>query len=223
MNFLLVIFIGLLIGARLGYVLFYNLSFYLQNPLAIVSPFDPATHAFSGISGMSYHGGLMGVILAAVYFCRKYEINFWFLADFVIPAIPAGYFFGRMGNFLNGELYGRITDSWWGMYFPNSVGIGQDLFLSLRYPSQLLEAGMEGVILFCVLWPMRNQKKFSGFFLALYLALYGVFRFIIEFWREPDEQIGLFWGLLSLGQLLCFIMILVAAVIFGIKRKKCYN
>ncbi|PIP26247.1 MAG: prolipoprotein diacylglyceryl transferase, partial [Candidatus Moranbacteria bacterium CG23_combo_of_CG06-09_8_20_14_all_40_16] len=120
-------FLGAIIGGRLGYVLFYNLPFYWENPLAIISPFDQQGQ-WTGIYGMSYHGGLMGALLAALFFSRKNKLNFFSWADFIVPAVPAGYFFGRLGNFLNGELFGRITQKSWGMYFP-----GETL---LRHPSQ---------------------------------------------------------------------------------------
>src|SRR3989339_2251253 len=120
-DLLLYSFFGLIFGARLGYVLFYNFSYYLSNPLAIISPYDPGTHQFVGIYGMSYHGGLIGVILFSYIFSHKNKFNFFSLANFVIPAIPAGYFFGRVGNFLSGELYGRATQKFWGMYFPSDA------------------------------------------------------------------------------------------------------
>ncbi|MDR3559386.1 MAG: prolipoprotein diacylglyceryl transferase, partial [Candidatus Pacebacteria bacterium] len=112
-DLLLWIFAGLVVGARLGYVLFYNLPYYWQYPLSIISPFDPVTHQYIGIYGMSYHGGLIGVFIAGWLFARKYKINFWHLGNFIAPAVPAGYFFGRIGNFMNGELWGRATTAWW--------------------------------------------------------------------------------------------------------------
>jgi phosphatidylglycerol:prolipoprotein diacylglycerol transferase len=122
-DFLLVSFVGALIGGRLGYVIFYNPSYYLNHLIEIFSPYDFAIGEFTGIYGMSYHGGFIGVAVAAYFFCRKRKLSFWRWADFVIPAIPAGYFFGRIGNFLNLELYGRATDSWVGMYFPIASGL----------------------------------------------------------------------------------------------------
>ncbi len=207
--------IGLLISARLFYILFYNLSYYLHSPLEIILPFKVNCYMlhvtcfeFSGIFGMSYFGGLIGIIIAGLIFSRKYKINFWQLTDFVIPAIPAGYFFGRVGNFLNGELYGRVTDKWWGMYF--SV----DPFV-LRHPSQLYEAFFEGVVIFLILWLLRNKKiKITGQWLIVYVFLYGLFRFVIEFFREPDPQIGLVFNFLTLGQVLSLIMLVFAGYLF---------
>jgi phosphatidylglycerol---prolipoprotein diacylglyceryl transferase len=230
-NFLFHIFIALLLGARLGYVLFYNLPFYLENPLAIVSPFDSSSGEFVGIYGMSYHGGLVGALLGAYLFTRKKKIDFWRWADFVVPAVPAGYFFGRVGNFLNGELYGRITNSFLGMYFPSSVIETQNLAsdetqsiasLPLRHPSQLYEAFFEGVVLFWILWKLRNKDLGKGGLLGVYLFGYAVFRIGIEFFREPDTGVGLLFGIFSRGQVLSFVMLVLGATLFllGQKRKK---
>lgn len=212
-DFIFYSIIGLLIGARLGYVFFYNFSFYWNNPLAIISPFDSAGN-FIGLYGMSYHGGLIGVILATWFFTKKNKINFWHLTDFVIPAIPAGYFFGRLGNFLGGELYGRATDKFWGMYFPaDPAGL-------LRHPSQLYEALGEGIILFIILWSLRNRQKLQGKMLGMYLAEYAIFRIVIEFWRMPDEQTGYLFNVLTLGQILSFIMLIFGVFLIFHKRKR---
>lgn len=209
LDFLLYAFFGLVIGARLGEVFFYNFPYYWAHPIRIISPFDPATHKFIGIYGMSYYGGLIGVVLATIFFTRKYKISFWQWADFVIPAIPLGYFFGRLGNFINGELYGRATSRWWGMYFP-----GDQLQL-LRHPSQIYEAILEGLVLFFILWKTRNKKTFSGYFFIVYLGGYAIFRFIAEFWREPDVQIGF----LTLGQILSLVALLSAVTIFWNRKE----
>ncbi len=216
-------FLGLILGARLGYVLFYDFSYYLNNPGAIISPFDSISGNFIGIYGMSYHGGLLGVILSAWIFFKKnkkyFKANFLELADFVVPAIPAGYFFGRMGNFLNGELYGRVTQNFWGMYFP------ADYSLALRHPSQLYEAFLEGIILFVILWSIRNKKEFQGKLLGLYISGYAFFRLIAEFFREPDEQIGYLFNFLTLGQMLSLMMLMAGIILIflGQKTKECYN
>jgi phosphatidylglycerol---prolipoprotein diacylglyceryl transferase len=195
--------IGLLIGGRLGYVLIYNFSYYAQHPLEIILPFDFSNGIrFIGISGMSYHGGLIGVTIMTILFCRKFNINFWNFADLLCPAIPLGYTFGRIGNFINGELFGRVTTMPWGMYFP------LDPTHSLRHPSQLYEAMFEGIFLFIVLWLIRKKKRFDGFLLGLYICGYGLVRFIIEFFREPDYQVGFILGTISIGQLLCLLMML---------------
>ncbi|MBI4849441.1 MAG: prolipoprotein diacylglyceryl transferase [Nitrospirae bacterium] len=214
-NYLVGAVAGLLVGARLGYVLFYNFSYYMSNPLEIILPFSfTGGFHFTGLAGMSYHGGLIGVITATTIFCRKYKINFWQFADFLIPSIPLGYTFGRLGNFINGELYGRATTVPWGMYFP------LDETQQLRHPSQLYEALFEGILLFLVLWNLRDRKKFSGFFLSVYFIGYGLVRLLIEFVRDPDPQLGLFFGFISMGQILCLCMILIGAGIFFLRKNK---
>lgn len=201
--------LGLLLGARLGYVLFYHFSYYLVHPLEILLPFEFSNGIrFVGISGMSYHGGAIGVWLASLIFCRRRRIDFWRFADFLCPAIPLGYTFGRIGNFINGELYGRATDSPLGMLFPLDP-TGQ-----LRHPSQLYEALFEGIVLFAFLWLIRRRRPFEGSLLALYIAGYGLVRFFIEFFREPDAHLGFVLGALSMGQALCLIMILTGAALY---------
>lgn len=205
---------GLIFGARLGYVFFYNFEYYLQHPLEILLPFDFSQGIrFVGISGMSYHGGALGVLIAAILFCRSRRIDFWRLADLFCPAVPLGYTSGRIGNFLNGELFGRVTSVPWGMYFP------LDATHQLRHPSQLYEAFFEGIVLFILLWSIRRKSPFEGFILSLYLIGYGVVRFFIEFLREPDAQLGLFWVVLSMGQVLCILMILAGMVLYLYRRK----
>ncbi|MFH1080201.1 MAG: prolipoprotein diacylglyceryl transferase [Pseudomonadota bacterium] len=200
--------LGLILGARLGYVLFYNFSYYLGHPLEIFLPFDFTSGIrFTGISGMSYHGGAIGVVFATLIFCRRHRISFWRLADLFVPAIPLGYTFGRIGNFINGELYGRATSVAWGMIFP------LDPLQVVRHPSQLYEAFFEGLALFAVLWTIRRRSPFDGFLLALYLMGYGLVRFFIEFYREPDAHIGLIWVSLTTGQVLCLLMMAAGAII----------
>jgi phosphatidylglycerol:prolipoprotein diacylglycerol transferase len=193
--------VGLILGARLGYVLFYNFAHGMR---------------YVGISGLSYHGGAIGVLLSTLMFCRKHQIDFWHFTDLFCPAIPLGYTFGRIGNFINGELYGRITDMPWGMYFP------LDYSHQLRHPSQLYEAFFEGIVLFIILWSIRKKSPFDGFLFALYLIGYGLVRFIIEFYREPDIQLGLILGMFSMGQMLCILMMLAGAgvYLFRWKQKK---
>jgi len=206
--------LGVMIGGRLGYVIFYNLKYYISHPLEIFLPFSLSNgFHFTGIAGMSYHGGLVGVIVAGIMFCRKNKINFWRFADLFIPATPLGYTFGRLGNFINGELYGRATTKPWGMYFP------QDITHQLRHPSQLYEAFFEGVFLFLILWNLRKKKIFEGFLLSLYLIGYGIVRFFIEFVREPDPQIGLIFRFFTLGQIFCLGMIIGGIGIFYIRKK----
>lgn len=204
-DFLLYAFGGLLVGARLGYVLFYNWAFFREHPWAIISPWD-ASGQLVGIYGMSYHGGLVGVLIVCWIFTRRHKIAFARWADFVVPAIPAGFFFGRLGNFLNGELFGRVTTVQWGMYFPGDA-LGQ-----IRHPSQLYEALLEGAVLFAILWLVRKSQRVRGHLLETYLILFGVVRFGAEFYREPDPQIGFLFGLLTLGQLFSGLMVLGALV-----------
>ncbi|HDH05390.1 MAG TPA: prolipoprotein diacylglyceryl transferase [Nitrospirae bacterium] len=206
--------LGLMIGARMGYVLFYNFSYYISRPLEIMLPFSfTGGFHFTGLAGMSYHGGLIGVLVSSGIFCYRYKINFWQLGDFLVPSIPLGYTFGRIGNFINGELYGRVTTAPWGMYFP------ADPTNQLRHPSQLYEAFFEGIFLFIILWSIRKMRPFNGFFLSLYVIGYGTVRFFIEYVREPDQQIGLIFGFMSMGQILCLFMILAGLGIFYIRRK----
>ena len=164
--------LGVIVGGRLGYVLFYNLPYYLRHPLEIVLPFNPSDGwRFVGISGMSFHGGLIGVILAAWIHLRRRRTSFLNTVDLLIPCIPLGYTFGRLGNFINGELYGRVTDAAIGMSFPQAPGG------DLRHPSQLYEAFFEGLVLWIILWVLRKRLRPEGAQLSAYLIGYGTFRF----------------------------------------------
>lgn len=212
-NFLFYSFAGLVIGARIGYILFYNFSYYWCHPLAIISPFDPTTHAFIGIYGLSYHGGLIGIILASIIFSKKYSLSFRRFANFIAPAIPAGYFFGRIGNFLNGELFGKVTQKIWGMYF--AAGNAN----SLRHPSQLYEAALEGLALFIIIWLLRNNVKVKNHLFGLYLCGYAIARFVSELFREPDEQIGYLCHFFTLGQILSLIMLISGLSVIFIWKK----
>jgi phosphatidylglycerol:prolipoprotein diacylglycerol transferase len=205
--------LGVILGGRLGYVFFYNLGYYLEHPLEILFTFEFSNgFHFIGISGMSYHGGAIAVLLASIIFCRRRKIDFWRFADLFCPAIPLGYTLGRIGNFINGELYGRATTVAWGMVFP------LDPLHLLRHPSQLYEAFFEGIVLFAVLWLIRRKSPFDGALFAWYLIGYGVARFFIEFFREPDVQLGFVLGPFSMGQLLCFLMIAAGAWIYAFRR-----
>ena len=207
--------LGLVVGARLGYVVFYNLSYYLKHPLEIILPFsfsDGVT--FTGISGMSYHGGLIGIILVAWFYIYKARLDWWSIVDLYIPAIPLGYTFGRLGNFINGELFGRVTTSPIGMYFPMAKA-GE-----LRHPSQLYEAFFEGLFLFAILWSIRKIKMPKGATLGLYLIGYGTVRFFIEYFREPDEHIGFVFFSFSMGQILCSLMIAAGLALYLYRYKQ---
>ena len=207
--------LGVILGGRLGYVFFYNPHYYLHHPLEIIFPFQfSGGFHFVGISGMSYHGGLIAVLLATLIFCRRRGIDFWRFADLFSSAIPLGYTFGRIGNFVNGELYGRATDVPWGMVFP------LDPTHLLRHPSQLYEAFFEGIALFALLWTIRKRFTFTGALFAVYITGYGVVRFFIEFFREPDVQLGFVLGPFSMGQLLCLMMIGTGMILYAVRRER---
>jgi len=209
-DLLLAAILGLLIGARLGYVLFYGFSYYLDHPLEIFLPFRFENGiTFTGFSGMSYHGGLIGVLTAGAIYLKKTGVSFFEAADLFAPAMPLGYTFGRLGNFINGELYGRVTSHPIGMLFPAAP------VPELRHPSQLYEAVFEGILLFLVLWRLKGIKAPSGAMLAFCFAGYGTVRFFIEFFREPDAHLGFIWLSLSMGQLLCLGMIAAGVLLFA--------
>jgi phosphatidylglycerol:prolipoprotein diacylglycerol transferase len=190
-------------------VVFYNLSYFLEHPLEIFLPVNFSNGiTFTGISGMSYHGGLIGALLAVWLWVRRSRISFKEVLDLYVPVIPLGYTFGRLGNFINGELYGRITSAPIGMFFPLSPE------KALRHPSQLYEAFFEGVFLFAVMWAIRKASAPRGAMLAFYLIGYGTVRFFIEFYREPDAHLGFVVGFLSMGQVLCGAMITAGVLLF---------
>ncbi len=195
--------LGVLLGGRFGYLLFYSFPEFISNPLGAFIPFSftGGSCSFSGISGMSYHGGAIGVMLAVWLYTKSQQKPFLKTIDLFIVAIPLGYTFGRLGNFINGELYGRITTAPIGMFFPMAPGD------SLRHPSQLYEAFFEGIFLFAILWMIRKKVPFPGFLSGIYLLGYGIVRFFIEFYREPDAHLGFVFMQLSMGQLLCLAMI----------------
>lgn len=187
---------GVILGGRIGYMLFYDLSRLLADPLSLFKLWQ---------GGMSFHGGLLGVLLAFGLFARKTQKTFFEVADFTAPLVPVGLAAGRLGNFINGELWGRVTDVSWGMIFPNAG-------LLPRHPSQLYEFFLEGVILFTVLWIFSNKPKPRMATSGLFLLLYGVFRMILEFFRQPDAPLGFIaFDWLTMGQLLSIPM-----VIFGV-------
>ncbi len=205
LDIVLVAVIGLLAGGRLGYVLFYGAGSYWSDPLSIFAFWD---------GGMSFHGGLVGILLAGAFIARRKGVPALRLFDMGAVGAPIGLFFGRIGNFINGELWGRPTDVPWGMVFPRAPG---DL---PRHPSQLYEALLEGLVLFVVLWVLSRKKREDGFMLGMMIGLYGVFRIFLEFFREPDMQLGFIAGGLTMGQLLSLPMVVAGAwlVIRAVRR-----
>ena len=184
--------LGVVLGGRIGYSLFYMPEFYLANPLSILKIWE---------GGMSFHGGLLGVILAMVWFARRKKTSFWTVSDLVAPLVPFGLAFGRLGNFLNGELWGRPTDLPWAMVFPLVDAVP-------RHPSQIYQLLLEGVLLGLVLWIYASKPRRLGQISGLFLLGYGVCRFLVEFAREPDAFLGLLGLGLSMGQWLSIPMIL---------------
>lgn len=207
-NFFVLALLGAVLGARIFYVLFYDFNYFLNDPVRIFLPFDRAEGhwKFTGISGLSFHGGFLGVGAVIFFYCRQRRLPVLPFVDFLIPAVPLGYALGRLGNFFNSELYGRVTTMPWGMIFPAAPTA------ELRHPSQLYEAFFEGVVLFGLLWSMRRSKV-PGRLLAVYCIGYGGFRFLIEFVRQPDPQVGFVWGWLTLGQVLCLLMVILGAAL----------
>ncbi|MBN3198814.1 prolipoprotein diacylglyceryl transferase [Pectobacterium brasiliense] len=213
-NLLYMGFLGVFVGGRLGYVLFYAFPSFLENPLYLFKVWD---------GGMSFHGGLMGVICVMLWFAHRTKRHFFQVADFIAPLIPFGLGAGRLGNFINGELWGRVTtDTPWAMLFPGSRG--EDMALAVsnpqwqaifnqygmlpRHPSQLYQMMLEGVALFIILNLFIRKSRPMGSVSGLFLIGYGMFRIITEFFRQPDAQLGLFGGLFSMGQILSLPMVI---------------
>lgn len=199
--------IGLIVGARLGYLLFYQYNdygYYLQHPLEIVATWH---------GGMSFHGGMIGAVIAGWLFCRRRSLPFWAVADSVAVTAPIGLGLGRIGNFINGELFGRPTAVPWAMVFPEGGPLP-------RHPSQLYEALLEGLILFILLWRLRQRTFPDGMMVAAFLVLYGIFRFIVEFFRAPDPQLGFLLGVFSMGQALCLTMALAGLLLALFLRQR---
>lgn len=178
--------VGVLIGGRLGYVLFYGGDTFRSDPLQVLRVWN---------GGMSWHGGFLGIVIAGLLVARRFKIPFLRLADMAAVGAPVGFFFGRLANFVNDELWGRTTDVPWGMVFPGAGSIP-------RHPSQLYEALLEGLVLFVVLLVLARKRRADGFIFGMFMLGYGSFRFMIEFMREPDAQLGLLWGGATMGQLL---------------------
>jgi len=188
------IILGVIIGSRMGYVLFYNLVEYLHHPLKVFAVWE---------GGMSFHGGVLGVIILGWFFVRRNKLSFYQLADAVVPFAALGLGIGRIGNFINAELYGRVTNVPWAMIFPGSDGLP-------RHPSQLYQALLEGFLLFAILQVLYRRIKGDGFVFWIFIGGYGFFRFFVEFFREADHQLGYLFGYFTFGQMLCLAMMIIA-------------
>lgn len=197
--------VGIILGARIWYILFYdpNTSYYLTQPWQIFNPFSNGE--FVGIRGMSYHGAVVGAAIASYFFSRKNPGEIYKILDVVALAVPVGFVFGRIGNFLNQELVGRATDVPWGIYVD---GV-------LRHPSQLYEGFLEGILIAVVIYLYRKRRGFNGALIGIYGMLYGSARFIAEFWRQPDVQIGFIYGdWMTKGQSLSLLMASVSVLLY---------
>jgi phosphatidylglycerol:prolipoprotein diacylglycerol transferase len=197
--------IGVILGARLGYILFYDTHtmYYLIQPWQIFNPFIDGQ--FVGIRGMSFHGAILGFLIGSYLYHRRHKVSFGLLMDLVAVSVPLGYVFGRIGNFLNQELVGRATDVPWGIY----------VYDTLRHPSQLYEAFVEGIVVFAIIYLYRKRKAFEGELILLYGFSYGIGRGLVEFYRAPDAQIGYILGQwMTLGMALSFAMAGVSAILW---------
>tara|TARA_B110000971_G_scaffold220761_1_gene265361 strand:+ start:1598 stop:2389 length:792 start_codon:yes stop_codon:yes gene_type:complete len=193
------IIISIILGGRIGYIIFYNLSYYLDNPISIFKIWE---------GGMSFHGALAGIIIGTYFFSKKTKINTFFFLDIIASVAPIGIFFGRVANFINGELYGKPSDLLWSVIFPK-------IDMLPRHPSQLYEAALEGIVLFAILIIVILKKNIKiGMCSSLFMVLYGFFRIIAEQFREPDLQIGYLFNLFSMGSILSFAMMLIGLLIF---------
>jgi len=196
--------LGVVLGGRLGYVLFYKPTYFLEHPLEIFMMWQ---------GGMSFHGGMLGVFFAMYLYARHHGFSFFALSDIVGASVPFGLFFGRIANFINGELWGRPSDVPWAMIFPGAGPLP-------RHPSQLYEASLEGILLFLILyiaWKAGLWRR-TGAMSGIFMIAYGCFRFLLEFTRQPDAHLGLFWGSVSMGQLLSMPMILIGLYLLNWSR-----
>lgn len=196
---------GVIVGGRLGYMLFYKTQELIEHPLSLFKIWE---------GGMSFHGGLLGVLVALIFFAHKIHKSFWQVADFAVPLVPLGLATGRLGNFINGELWGRITDVPWGMVFPQVDDMP-------RHPSQLYEFGLEGIILFICVWWYAAKPRPAGCVTGIFLIGYALCRLIVECFREPDAQLGyIAFNCLTMGQLLSIPMLLGGLFLWWSKRKE---
>jgi phosphatidylglycerol---prolipoprotein diacylglyceryl transferase len=197
--------LGVIIGGRLGYMFFYVGVEFILRPWILFKLWD---------GGMSFHGGLLGVIISLFYFSSKFGKTFWAVADFAVPLVPIGIAAGRLGNFINGELWGRVTSVPWAMIYPHVDD-------KLRHPSQLYEFFLEGIVLFILVWWYARKPRKSGAVSAVFLVDYGILRLIAETFRQPDSQLGyIAFGWLTMGQLLSLPMIIAGLAIFAYIKKK---
>jgi phosphatidylglycerol:prolipoprotein diacylglycerol transferase len=196
--------LGIILGGRLGYVLFYKPAYYASHPLEIF---------FIWQGGMSFHGGFLGVLVAAAFFARRHRIDWLRLMDFVAPLVPIGIAAGRLGNFINGELWGRVTDAPWGMVFRGAGNLP-------RHPSQLYEFAGEGLLLFLILWIYSSKSRPRGSVSAMFLLGYGVLRFLAEFAREPDDFLGFLALGMTMGQWLCAPMVIGGIALLAWSRRQ---
>ena len=205
-DFISYLIIGIILGGRLGYILFYNLDYYLNNLIEILMIWQ---------GGMSFHGGLLGVIVSTIIFCKKHDVNKYIFLDLISASAPIGIFLGRVSNFINSELYGRETDVLWSVIFIKIDKI-------TRHPSQLYEALLEGIILFFIMFLLikKNYLARPGLISALFLILYSLFRFFVEFYREPDEQLGFVFLNLSMGQIISLVFLSYGFYLFSIKKNE---
>ena len=193
--------LGVIIGGRLGYILFYNFHYYISHPLQILAVWQ---------GGMSFHGGAIGVLIFGYLFCKKHNYNFYKLADPVAPFASIALFLGRIGNFINGELWGRATNVPWAMIFPS------DPQRLPRHPSQLYEAFLEGALLFTITYIMCREIKKPGIVFWSWIGLYGIFRTLVEFVRQPDANLGHVIGFMTMGQILSSVMIVSSLIGIGL-------
>ena len=202
------IIVSLIIGGRLGYIIFYNLDYYISNPIDIIKIWE---------GGMSFHGALVGIILGTYFFSKSRRISTLFLLDIIACVSPIGIFLGRIANFINGELVGKVTNVSWSVIFPA-------IDMLPRHPSQLYEAVLEGIILFLILNTIVFRQRYKiGTCSYLFLIFYGVLRIMSELYREPDAQLGYIFNLFSMGTILSLLMILSGLIIFNILQKKNEN
>jgi phosphatidylglycerol:prolipoprotein diacylglycerol transferase len=196
--------ICMFLGARTFYVFIYNWDYYSQNLVDLLAVWK---------GGLSFHGAIVGLLVGGYIFARQNKITLFEVMDSVALAGTSGLFFGRIGNFINGELYGRITNSSFGIIFPQGGPFP-------RHASQLYEAFLEGILLCAILWMVKKKVKIYGIISGLFVSLYGVFRFVVEFFREPDSQLGYYFGFITMGQILCFLMIFAGVGIIVYSKKK---